>query len=75
MKLRLKTEYVNKIKRDPEIHGKVAKILNLSPNSLAIPLRKGSSKLIQKDVLIALCKYFEVSEHELLEEIEETETV
>jgi septum formation topological specificity factor MinE len=75
MKLKLKAEYVEKIKRDPIVHGMVAKILNLSPNSLAIPLRKGSSKLIQKDVLIVLCKYFGVSEHDLIEEIEESETV
>jgi len=73
MKLRLKAEYVEKIKRDAEIHGKVAKILDLSPTSLAIPLRKGSSKLIQKDVLIALSKYYGVKESDLLEEVEESE--
>lgn len=73
MELRLKCEYVEKIKRDSVLYGLVADALNIGAPSLAIPLKKNSVKLTQKSVLKVLSKYLKVREDDLYEEIEEPE--
>lgn len=75
MKYRLKQEYIEAIKRDPDLWAKVAKTLGIGSASLAYPLRNNSIKFTQKNILKVLSDYLGVPENDLVKEIEESETV
>lgn len=73
MKLRLKKEYLEKIKRDPRLYGEVAHALGVVTGSMLYLLRTNNVRFTQKNVLIVLSEYFDIPEEELVEEIKETE--
>jgi len=75
MAYRLKPEYIRRITDDGELYGKVAKKMKITGPSLAVPLRKNSKQLSRKEILELLSEYLGVPENDLIEEIEESETV
>jgi len=75
MEYRLKSQYIKAIQQDAILYGKVAHTLRISAPSLVFPLRKNSEKFTQKKVLRLLSEYLGVPENDLIEEVEETETV
>jgi hypothetical protein len=75
MEYRLKPEYIKRITEDGILYGKVAHAMGINGPSLAIPLRKNSQAFMHKKILKLLSDYLGIPEDDLVEEIEETETV
>jgi hypothetical protein len=71
MEYRLKQQYIEAIKRDAVLYGKVAHAMGIGAPSLAFPLRKNSLKFTQKHILELLSDYLDVEENDLLEKINE----
>lgn len=67
-KLILKQEYVDKIKTDPLLYGKVAYILNLTPGSLKLLLIKNDVRLTQASVLKILQDHLHLDDVDILTE-------
>lgn len=74
MEYRLKQEYLNLIKKDAILYGKVADVLDIGAPSLVYPLKRNSEKFTQKKVLRLLSEYLSVPEDDLVEEIAEPQT-
>lgn len=64
--LKLKPEIIEQIRTDADMYALVAKNGNIRPESLPRTLRNNSSTLTQKSVLMALAKYLNVDENDLL---------
>jgi hypothetical protein len=75
MEYRLKQTYIKRIKEDGILYGKVAHAMGINGPSLVIPLRKNSQAFMQKKILKLLSDYLGIPEDDLVEEIEESETV
>jgi hypothetical protein len=75
MEYRLKPEVIRQIIVDGTLYGKVAKAMNIQADSLVTPLRKNSDALTKKKILKVISDYLGIAENDLMEEIEENETV
>lgn len=75
MEYRLKQTYIKRITEDGILYGKVAYAMGINGPSLAIPLRKNSQAFTQKKILKIISDHLGIPENDLVEEIEESETV
>jgi hypothetical protein len=74
MRYRLKEEYIELIRYDAILWGRVADVMNIGAPSLKYQLDRNTEKLTQKKVLKLLSKCLNVPEDDLVEEIAEPQT-
>lgn len=67
MRVKLKQDVLDKIKRDNDLFAEVGKALDLVPSSLTRKLYANDTDLTQKNVLIAISKHLDISEDDLFE--------
>lgn len=75
MRYKLKDSIIEMIRHDSELYGLVAKSLGVKGSSFIQTLRLKTSKLTEIGALKILSNYLGIPQDELIEPIEESETV